>query len=134
MDRVVSPTLTSTLPRAARRLNLGGALALALLAAPLAAQTLSDPTQPPAALLAPARPGDAPAPAPAPAAAGLQSVLISRNPGGRKVAVINGQVVRVGERFGGATVIGIGPNSVTLRRGKAVETMKLFPSTPAGMK
>jgi len=128
MDRVVSLTL----PSASSRWKLAGALALALSAAPLAAQTLSDPTQPPAALLSPARPGDAPASAPV--AAGLQSVLISRSPGGRKVAVINGQVVRVGERFGGATVIGIGPNSVTLRRGKAVETMKLFPSTPAGMK
>jgi MSHA biogenesis protein MshK len=130
MDRVVSFTLTSTLPPAPSRLKLAGALALALSAAPLAAQTLSDPTQPPATLLTPARPGDTPAPA----AAGLQSVLISRSPGGRKVAVINGQVVRVGERFGGATVTAIGPNSVTLRRGKAIETMKLFPATPAGMK
>lgn len=123
MDRVVTPTLSIPL-------NLAGTLALALLAAPLGAQTLSDPTQPPAALLSPARAGDAPAPV----AAGLQSVLISRNAGGRKVAVINGQVVRVGERLGDAKVIGIGPDSVTLRRGKAVETMKLFPSTPAGMK
>lgn len=123
MDRLVIAT--------SNVLNPAGALALALLAAPLAAQTLSDPTQPPAAaMLAPARAGDAPAPA----APGLQSVLISGNAGGRKVAVINGQVVRLGERFGGATVVGIGPNSVTLRRGKALETMKLFPSAPAGMK
>lgn len=88
------------------------------------AQALADPTRPPAALWAPA---DA---APAlPSRPQLQSVLISRQPGGRRVAVIDGQVVRVGSKVGGAVVTEIRDTAVLLRRGKSQETFTLYPSS-----
>lgn len=119
MDRIVSAPL-----------NASGGLMLILLALPLSAQNVSDPTQPPAALIGAVGPGESLATP----AAGLQSILISRNPGGRKVAVINGQVLRIGDKFGSAVVINITPAAVVLRRGKAVETLKLFPRNEAGTK
>lgn len=100
------------------------ALMLAMACASAAAQALPDPTRPPAALWAPA---DA-APA-APSRPQLQSVLISNKPGGRRVAVIDGQVVRVGSKVGGAVVTEIRDTAVLLRRGKSQETFTLYPSS-----
>lgn len=87
------------------------------------AQEFSDPTRPPAALWAPAASEAAPR---APARPQLQSVLVSN--GGRRVAVIDGQVVRQGGKVGAAVVVEIRDTAVVLRRGKSLETLKLYPS------
>ena len=54
----------------------------------------------------------------------LQSILISS---GRRVAVIDGRAVRIGERVGDAIVVAIAPSEVTLQRGEARETLTLHP-------
>lgn len=110
-------------------------MALGLLAAPwlVLAQALTDPTQPPASLAAPGA---------LPAAAGgvdlsgpvLQSILMSREEGGRRIAVINGELLRQGARYGDAVVERVGEAEVVLRRGKKRETLRLFPATPGGGK
>lgn len=122
MDR----TLTSGPALPALFLTLGLALGLTLtLAAPGAqAQALDDPTRPPAALWAPA--SAAPVVAARPQ---LQSVLISTQPGGRRLAVIDGQVVKIGSKVGDAVVTDIRDTAVLLRRGKSLETFKLYPSS-----
>ncbi len=101
---------------------LGWGFTLAWLGAPLAAQSLSDPTRPPAALTAPADGAVG-----VPGAPMLQSVLVSRNPGGRAVAVISGQTVRLGGKVGDAVLVRISQTEVVLRRGKALETLRLYP-------
>ncbi|HEY0061660.1 MAG TPA: MSHA biogenesis protein MshK [Telluria sp.] len=101
------------------------ALLLAALACPALAQdTLSgDPTRPPAVLSAPA-PGSA---MPAPEQdLQLQSILVSKRAGGRRLAVIEGKTVREGERVGGAVIETIRPTEVVIRRGKLRKTLKLF--------
>lgn len=96
------------------------------------AQALSDPTQPPAAL---AVPGGAPVAAPAEIAGPvLQSILTSREDGGRRIAVINGELVRQGARYRDAVVERVGESEVVLRRGKARETLRLFPAAPGSGK
>ncbi len=97
---------------------------LAVLLLPLAAaQGLVDPTRPPDAPLAG---GDSGAGAGAARAAPqLQSVLVASS--GRRVAVVDGHTVRVGDKVGEASVAGIGDTSVTLRRGKRIETIRLYP-------
>lgn len=84
------------------------------------AQALRDPMRPPAA----AEGGAVAAAGEAPVAARLQSVLISP---ARRVAVIDGRVVRVGERVGDATVVAISESQVVLQRADARETLKLNP-------
>lgn len=88
------------------------------------AQALDDPTRPPAALWAPA--SAAPVVAARPQ---LQSVLIATQPGGRRLAVIDGQIVKVGSKVGDAVVTEIHDTAVLLRRGKSLETFKLYPSS-----
>ncbi|MGX9782031.1 MSHA biogenesis protein MshK [Janthinobacterium lividum] len=112
-----------------RTLTFGPALLAPFLALSLAwpgvqAQTLNDPTRPPAALWAPA--SAAPVVAARPQ---LQSVLISTQPGGRRLAVIDGQTVKVGGKVGDAVVTEIRDTAVVLRRGKSLETFKLYPSS-----
>ncbi len=62
----------------------------------------------------------------APVATGpvLQSVLISR---GRKVAVISGQAVQVGDSVGDARVARISEGEAVLIRDGQSQTLKLFP-------
>ena len=109
------------------------ALALCLLLAcalPAAGQALRDPTRPPPSMLG----GSASArtmPA-APAAPRLQSVLIAREPGGRHVAVIDGETVRLGDTVRGMRVTRMGPNEVELARGRERRVLKLdAPASPA---
>lgn len=94
------------------------------LALPLLAQAqLADPTRPPAAFSTPGQAlvdGEAAGPR-------LQSILIGRAPGGRRVAVIDGATVREGGKVGGAVLARINETSVVLRRGKNLETLTLFP-------
>lgn len=106
-------------------------LALAL-AAGARAQS-GDPTLPPPGLDALAAGAEAP-PA-VPAGPELQSVLVSREPGGRRIAVISGEMVRQGGRFQGAFVESVREDRVVLRRGKARETLRLYQpaaALPAG--
>jgi len=96
-----------------------GILLLACGSKAMAAQSLPDPTRPPATLIVGAT-------AVASAASGptLQSVLISP---GRKVAVISGQTVQVGGMVGDARVVRIAEGEVVLVRGGQSQTLKLFP-------
>jgi MSHA biogenesis protein MshK len=93
----------------------------ALLAATaLGAEVLPDPTRPPALIMAPDE-----AKVAVPASPVLQSVLISPL---RRVATINGQIVKVGDKIGDAKVVKIAESEVVLRKGKDVEVLKLFPN------
>jgi MSHA biogenesis protein MshK len=90
---------------------------LGLLAASSAfAQGLQDPTRPPSASPSVENTRDE--------ASRLQSVLISP---GRKLAVIDGRTVTLGERVGDATVVAIAPAQVILQRGGSYQTLKLHP-------
>lgn len=84
------------------------------------AQPLADPMRPPAAAATSSEPGEA-----TKSAAQLQSILISPR---RRVAVIDGRVVRLGERVGDATVVAISDSEVVLQRADARETLKLNPA------
>lgn len=81
------------------------------------ADALPDPTRPPALLLAPAQGA-------APAGPVLQSVIIS---GRDRRALINGRMVRPGDKVGDAVVVRIREGAVVLRSGRALQTVKLFP-------
>lgn len=100
-----------TLPR---RLLLAGFLFAAHV---VHAQSLQDPTRP--AVIQGAD-GDEAGLGPQ-----LQSVLIARHPGGRHVAVIDGETVRLGETYKGARVARITPQEVELVRGKDRQVLRL---------
>ncbi|WP_054267817.1 hypothetical protein [Massilia antarctica] len=107
------------------------AAALALQGAAVA-QPLADPTRPPARFYTPAGdPAAAPPPPMANAAPQLQSVLIARHPGGRHVAVIDGQTVRLGDQFKGARVAQMTQTEVVLVDGKSRRVLRLYPPAPA---
>jgi len=95
-----------------------------------AAQALQDPTRPPAGLIAAAGAASV-----QPAAAGpvLQTVLIGRAPGGRHLAVIDGETVRPGDDFHGARVTRIADNEVELVRGRERQVLRLVPKAAGGM-
>ena len=89
--------------------------------APVRAGELLDPTRPPAVLDAKIeQSADQLATAPV-----LQSVLISPT---RRLAVINGQTVALGEKYGEARVVKISEGEVVLRNGQDVQVLKLFPN------
>ncbi|MDQ1830325.1 hypothetical protein [Massilia scottii] len=103
--------------------------ALALQAAAATAQPLADPTRPPARFTIPAgSPADAPAAPVANALPQLQSVLIA--PGGRHVAVIDGQTVRLGGLFKGARVAQMTQTEVVLVDGTRRRVLRLYPPAP----
>ena len=54
----------------------------------------------------------------------LQSIVISA---GQRVATINGQAVKVGDKVGDMRVLKILETEVVLGKGKEVQTLKLFP-------
>lgn len=95
------------------------ALIGALLAGSVWAQTVQDPTRPPARMLRPA------ANAPAVDAPQLQSILVGRAADGRRVAVIDGNTVRIGDRVGDARVVGMTQAQVVLQRGARREVLTL---------
>ena len=102
-------------------------LLIGLLAcAPAVAQTLADPTRPPAALDA-SRPDAA-----ADGLPRLQSVLIAPRAGGRQVAVIDGETVRLGDSFRGARVARMTQNEVELVRGRERQVLRLDAPNAAG--
>jgi hypothetical protein len=114
---VVKTAVKASLLAALAAAVAGGAMAQAV------PHGLTDPTRPPAVM---ALPGSDAEPA-GPAAPVLQSILVSREAGGRRVAVINGEMVKQGMKVGDAVVERVGETEVVLRRGKARETLKLFP-------
>lgn len=98
----------------------------------LAQAQLRDPTEPPPALRpaqAAGGAGQAGLPSAAPAGPRLQSVLLSPK---RQLAVIDGQTLRVGQKYRGAVLASIKPTEVVLVRGTAREILKLYPAAPAG--
>jgi MSHA biogenesis protein MshK len=54
----------------------------------------------------------------------LQSVLISPQ---RRIAIISGKTLKVGDQFGDSHVVSISDTEVVLQNGKAQQTLKLFP-------
>jgi len=99
------------------------ALALAAFGQAARAETLPDPTRPPAFLFAPAD-GEGPL---SEASGGLvlQSVLIAPN---RRSAIIGGKAVSVGDRIGDFTLIRVSEGEVQLRGPEGSRTLKLFPA------
>lgn len=89
---------------------------------------LADPTRPPGAMAAaalPAHPGSAlAAPSTWPA---LRALRIA--PHGESSALLDGRVVRVGERAGDAVVLAIDADGVVLRRGGIDRRLALLPAT-----
>lgn len=97
------------------------ALISSLALAPAAmGQGLPDPTRPPAAMMG-WKEGVQQSVPPGPV---LQSVLVSPD---RKVAIISGQAISLGEKFGDARVIKISESEVILSGSDGVQTLKLFP-------
>ena len=95
-------------------------LALVVLALPLAARAqLADPTRPPAGILeAASEAGVAAGPV-------LQSVLIPLN--GRPLAVIDGQQVRLGERYGESRLVKLTEREAVLDGPNGSERLRLTP-------
>ncbi len=85
------------------------------------AENLIDPTRPPVSMGSMAQETDAAFAS----QSKLQSVLISP---GRRVAMVSGKTVRVGDTVGDMRVLKIGESEVVLGSGKSVQTLKLFPA------
>jgi MSHA biogenesis protein MshK len=110
------------LSKALKAVTIAGLHAMALLSAcgGAFAQMLPDPTRPPASLGS-----DADAASGKPAGGPeLQSVLISP---ARKMAIISGQTVLLGEKYGEARLVKITETEVTLRSGTDLQVLRLFP-------
>ena len=82
------------------------------------AAPFADPTRPPSAF------SDDSAAAAAPGGPRLESVLIAPD---RRLAVINGQEVRVGAKYGEGQVVRITESEVVIRNGQGTETLRLLP-------
>ena len=105
--------------------------ALMLASSLAAAQGLQDPMRPPANLIAAA--AGAGQPTTAPAGPQLQTILIGRAPGGRHLAVIDGETLRPGDDFQGARVTRIADNEVELVRGRERRVLRLAAQDARGM-
>jgi hypothetical protein len=102
-----------------RHSSLASALALALmLCAASAAAQMNDPTRPPASF------GTGEPDAGDGGGIMLQSVLISP---AQRAAIINGVLVRQGEKYGDAVLIEVAENEVVLRSGAIRQVLKLHP-------
>lgn len=99
-------------------------LSFAMVGGVCPAENLPDPTRPPS-VLGPLPPGfgeepdNAPAPMPV-----LQSIILSPT---RKAAMISGQTVILGEKFGDARLVKLTPSEAVLRTGEGLQVLKLFP-------
>ena len=95
------------------------ALAIVAAAAPASGQVLGDPTRPPnlsglsfgAAATTPSGPI-------------LQSIVLSPK---RRLALIDGKLLGIGNRVGGATLVAIEIDSVRLQEGRGTKVVKLLP-------
>ena len=95
------------------------ALLAALASAAAQAAPFADPTRPPNA--APEAASGVAAAAEGPR---LESVLIAPN---RRIAVISGQAVPLGGKYGEARLVRVSESEVVLQNGGQRETLKLFP-------
>jgi MSHA biogenesis protein MshK len=131
MKRATPLSMTAAL---AALLALAGAAgvangaAVAAVAIAETAQRLPDPTRPPAAALQ-VLPGTGAAAADV--LPQLQSVMLGAA-GSQRIAVIDGQSVRVGERFRGARVVRIADSEVELQRGRERQVLHLYVQDSAG--
>lgn len=102
-----------------------GVIALVLAMAPgwgtCLAQALSDPMRPPAFAAPSASATGEPA---SEGGSVLQSTLLSN---GRRIAMIDGKPMRVGDRIGAARIISIEPGAVTLREANKTRVLQLYP-------
>jgi MSHA biogenesis protein MshK len=91
---------------------------LALMSAVALAQALNDPMRPPAAYVeAESGGGEAGGPV-------LQSVMISPT---RKAAIISGEMVKLGGKFGNAKLVKVSESEVVLRTGDETQVLKMYP-------
>lgn len=97
-------------------------LALVLFSAAAAAEELPDPTRPPASLAAPVAAPAGEAVAKQPAA--LQSIIISKT---RRAAIIGGETVELGGKYGDAKLIEVNEGNVVLHSAQGRQVMTLFP-------
>ncbi len=97
-------------------------LSALLFLAPSALAQLSDPTRPPAQMMAP----DTGGVAAGPVEAGMQTVIVRRR--GKSGAVINGQYVEVGSKLGDKRVTRISESEVVLNGAGGREVIRLIPS------
>ncbi|HTN65571.1 MAG TPA: hypothetical protein VL051_05220 [Burkholderiaceae bacterium] len=104
--------------RSAWRLTRLAAGCLALASAAAIGAGLPDPMRPPPALTA------ADGAASVSGLPVLQSVMLSPS---RKVAIISGQTVALGEHYQGARLVRISEGEAVLRNGSEVQVLKLFP-------
>jgi MSHA biogenesis protein MshK len=96
-------------------------IALCAVAGTAGAAPFADPTRPPS--------GSDSAPAAldgAPAGPRLESVLIAPD---RRIAVISGQRVSLGGKFGEGRVVRITETEVSIREGATTQVLKLFPES-----
>lgn len=98
-----------------------------LLTAFASAEVLLDPTRPPAALMAPV---DAVVVEP-PKPAGLQSVIVSKE---RSAAIIDGQTVELGGKYGDVRLIEVSDTGVILQGARGKQVMTLFPGVSISKK
>lgn len=99
------------------RILTRGMLLLAVSASAAAVENLPDPTRPVTSQAIADRGAASSGPV-------LQSVLVAS---GRRVAMVDGQTVKVGDKVGEARVVKIAESEVVLRNGKELKTLKLFP-------
>ena len=105
-----------------RRIFLLGFCAMttiALVAGSAVAQVGNDPTRPPAAILSATPGSDAQSGRPL-----LQSVMITPT---ARSAIIGGEQVKQGGKYGDAQVVKITENEVVLRSSTGIETLHLYP-------
>lgn len=121
MDDFMSLKLPAVLP------------ALLLVSLPALAQDLPDPTRPPESLLSQRGVAGAMPAVATPSGPQLQSVLIARHSGGRHVAVIDGQMLKLGDKYKGAVLTRMTEHEVVLVSGTTRQVLKLYPA-PAAQK
>ncbi|MDP1997232.1 MAG: hypothetical protein Q8J90_08530, partial [Gallionella sp.] len=95
---------------------------LVFYASPAFAEELPDPTRPPASLTAPVAAPASGVPEIRPAR--LQSILISKT---RRAAIIDGESVELGGKYGDAKLIEVNEGSIVLRGAQGRQVMTLFP-------
>lgn len=111
----------------AHRLTLAQAIAAMAglaLSAGSTAQALTDPTRPPLQLMMAAAGVDQETAEGAEARPRLESILLSS---ARKGAIINGVYVPLGGAYGKAVMVSISATAVTLKTGKELEVLQLYP-------
>jgi len=92
---------------------------LLLMALPASAQGLADPTRPPGGVAEAAGSSATVSMGPV-----LQSVMLSQ---GRKIAVISGEMVALGGRYGAAKLVKLTETEAVLKNGEEVTVLRMYP-------